>query len=207
MEIKENSRLPVHMNTATISLIPKPNKDPTLPSNYRPISLINVDIKIISKVLAHRIEKIIPLIIHPDQTGFIKGRQASNNTRRLYDLIHYSSLQQESTIIVTLDAEKAFDRVNWNFLFTTLQKFGFGESFINWIKILYTAPSATVTTNGLTSQSFTLHRGTRQGCPLSPSLFTIFIEPLAAAIRQNPLIRGIHTPQTQHKISLYADDI
>uniref|UniRef100_A0A673NCB7 Reverse transcriptase domain-containing protein n=1 Tax=Sinocyclocheilus rhinocerous TaxID=307959 RepID=A0A673NCB7_9TELE len=149
----------------------------------------------------------MPFIIHPDQTGFIKGRQGSNNTRRLYDLIHYSSLQQENTIIVTLDAEKAFDRVNWNFVFTTLQKFGFGESFINWIKILYTTPSATVTTNGLTSQSFTLHRGTRQGCPLSPSLFTIFIEPLAAAIRQNPLIRGIHTPQTQHKISLYADDI
>jgi len=97
------------MNTATVSLIPKPNKDPTLPSNYCPISLINVDIKIISKVLAHRIEKIIPFIIHPDQTGFIKGRQASNYTRRLYDLIHYSSLQQENTIIVTLDARKAFD--------------------------------------------------------------------------------------------------
>lgn len=206
-EIKQNAKIPSHMNTALISLIPKPNKDHTLTSNYRPISLINVDLKIISKVLSHRIEKIIPDIIHPDQTGFIKGRHASNNTRRLYNLMHYSSVQQKDTLIATLDAEKAFDRVNWKFLFTTLQKFGFGESFINWIKILYTSPSATVTTNGLTSQSFTLHRGTRQGCPLSPSLFTIFIEPLAAAIRQNPSIKGIETPQQTHKISLYADDI
>ena len=206
-EIKQNSKFPVHMNTALISLLPKPNKDHTLPSNYRPISLINVDMKIISKALSHRLEKVTPYIIHPDQTGFIKGRQASNNTRRLFNLIQYSSLQQEDTIIATLDAEKAFDKVNWTFLFTTLQKFGFGESFINWIRILYTSPSATVITNGLTSQRFTLHRGTRQGCPLSPSLFTIFIEPLAIAIRQNPHIIGIQTPQTQHKISLYADDI
>ena len=207
IEIKQNSRFPVHMNTALISLLPKPNKDHTLPSNYRPISLINVDMKIISKSLAHRIEKVTPYIIHPDQTGFIKGRHASNNTPRLFNLIHYSSLQQQDTIITTLDAEKAFDRVNWKFLFNTLQRFSFGKSFINWIKILYTSPSATVITNGLISQSFTLHRGTREGCPLSPSSFTIFIEPLAIAIRQNPHIKGIQTPKTHHKISLYADNI
>ena len=206
-DINQKSTFPAHMNTASISLIPKPNKDLTLPSNYRPISLINVDIKIISKALAHRIQKVTPHIIHPDQTGFIKGRQSSSNTRRLYNLIHYSSVQQEDTIIASLDAEKAFDRVNWTFLFTTLQRFGFGESFINWVKTLYTAPSATVTTNGMISQRFILHRGTRQGCPLSPSLFTIFIEPLAAAIRQNTNIKGIQTSKSHHKISLYADDI
>jgi len=111
------------MNTALISLIPKSNKDHTFTSNYRPISLINVDIKIISKALAHRIEQIIPYIIHPDQNGFIKGRHASNNTRRLYNLMHYWLVQQKDTLIATLDAEKAFDRVNWKVLFTTLQKF------------------------------------------------------------------------------------
>lgn len=206
-EIKQNSKMPPNMNTATISLLLKPNKDPTQPASYRPISLLNVDTKIITKALAHRIEKIIPSIIHPDQTGFIKGRHSSSNTRRLFNLMDYSSQQESQTIIATLDAEKAFDRVNWAFLISTLQKFGFGESFINWIKIMYTAPSATVITNGLTSQRFTLHRGTRQGCPLSPFLFTIFIEPLAAAIRQNTNIIGIQTPTAHHKISLYADDI
>ena len=108
---------------------------------------------------------------------------------------------------MSLDAEKAFDKVNWSFLFAVLHKFGFGESFIHWVSALYSSPKATVTTNGFTSQSFTLQRGTRQGCPLSPLLFAIFIEPLAAAIRQNTCIKGIHSSVSEHKINLYADDI
>lgn len=82
-ESKQKSKLSDNMNTATISLLLKPNKDPTLPSNYHPISLINVDIKIIAKTLAHRIEKVTQSMIHPDQTGFLKGRLASNNRRNL----------------------------------------------------------------------------------------------------------------------------
>lgn len=73
-ETKQNSKFPTNMNTAMTSLLLKPNKDPTLPSSNRPISLINVDVKIISKALAHRAEKVIASIIHPDQTGFIKDR-------------------------------------------------------------------------------------------------------------------------------------
>lgn len=79
--------------------------------------------------------------------------------------------------------------VNWKFLFATLHKFEFGESFIR-IRALYTSATATVTTNGLISHKFTLHNRTRQGCPLSPSLFALIIEPLAAAIRQNEIIKG-----------------
>ena len=86
------------------------------------------------------------------------------------------------------------------FLFSTLKKIGFGELFIHWVRILYTSPMATITTNGLISQHFTLHRGTRQGCPLSPSLFAIFIEPLVAAIRQKTNITGIQTENMHHKI-------
>ncbi len=97
-------------------------------------------------------------------------------------------------------------KVNWTFLFSTLHKFGFGESFIHWIKTLYTSPRATVITNRVTSPLFTLHQGTRQGCPLSPSPFAIF-KPLAAAIRQNNLIEGIQDASSQHKISLYAVDL
>lgn len=76
-EIKQKSRFPTHMKIAIISLLPKPNKDPTLPSSFRPISLINAHTKIISKGLAHRLEKVIRHIMHPDQTGFLKGRFAS----------------------------------------------------------------------------------------------------------------------------------
>lgn len=195
------------MNTATICLLLKQNKDPTSPASYRPLSLINADTKIISKTLALRIEKVTPHIIHPDQTGFMKGRHSATNLRRLYNIIHYASLSKEATAIFSLDAEKAFDKVNWEFLFSALKKFGFGESFLHWVKILYSSPLAQINTNGIISQRITLHRGTRQGCPLSPSLFTIFIEPLAAAIRQNGMISGINTQSINHKISLYADDI
>ena len=206
-EIKTTSTIPTHMNTALITVLPKPNKDPTLPSSYRPLSLINTDLKINTKTLATRIESVISSLIHPDQTGFIKNRHASDNIRRLFNLISIAQGQQQETVIVSLDAEKAFDKVNWTFLFTTLRKFGFGESFIHWVTTLYTSPKATVVTNGITSPSFTLHQGTRQGCPLSPSLFAIFIEPLAAAIRKNSKIKGIQANDSQHKISLYADDL
>uniref|UniRef100_A0AAR2JRJ2 Reverse transcriptase domain-containing protein n=1 Tax=Pygocentrus nattereri TaxID=42514 RepID=A0AAR2JRJ2_PYGNA len=206
-QIKNNHTISPNMNSANISLLLKPGKDPTLPSSYRPISLINVDLKIICKVLARRLEKITPYIIHSDQTGFIKGRHSADNTRRLINIIDYCSINKLEKIVVSLDAEKAFDRVNWKFLLAVLHKFGFGPSFINWIETLYSSPNARVRTNDLISQSFSLQRGTRQGCPLSPSMFIIFIEPLAAKIRQNVNIKGIQTENTDHKISLYADDV
>lgn len=84
----------------------------------------------------------MPTLIHPDQTGFVKGRQSSNNTRRLFNIINNSTKQKTNTIIVSLDAEKAFDKVNWQFLYTTLEKYGFGKTFIHWIKLLYNTPMA-----------------------------------------------------------------
>lgn len=206
-EILNTGLLSSNMNSANISLILKPDKDPSLPTSYRPISLINTDLKIICKAIARRLEKITPYIIHPDQTGFIKGRDSTSNVRRFINLIDYTNANNLQTTIVSLDAEKAFDRVNWNFLFATLQKFGFGNSFISWIRTLYSSPCASVRTNSQISQRFNLQRGTRQGCPLSPSLFAMFIEPLAAAIRQNENIKGVQISTSDHKISLYADDV
>ncbi|KAF7642911.1 hypothetical protein LDENG_00248450 [Lucifuga dentata] len=206
-EIKNKGQISPHMNTVAIKLLLKPDKDPTLTSSYRPLSLINTDIKIIAKALAAQLENILPSIIHNDQTGFIKGRHSTNNVRRLLNLISKTQHCNTEAIVISLDAEKAFDKVNWTFLFTVLQKFGFGESFIHWVTTLYNSPKTTVTTNGITSQSITLQRGTRQGCPLSPLLFAIFIEPLAVAIRQNINIKGIKSSISEHKINLYADDI
>ena len=93
-EIKTTSTIPTHMNTALITVLPKPNKDPTLPSSYRPLSLINTDLKIITKTLAIRMESVISSLIHPDLTGFIKNRHASDNIRRLFNLISIAQGQQ-----------------------------------------------------------------------------------------------------------------
>ena len=108
--------------------------------------------------------------------------------------------------MLSLDAEKAFDRVEWAYLFCTLNKFGLGNNFIRWGNILYDNPQAAILTNGLKSDSFPLYRGTRQGCPLSPLLFAVAREPLAEAIRMTPAIQGLLVDY-EHKICLYADDV
>ena len=199
--------LPLTMRQAVISLILKNDKDHLECSSYRPISLLNTDTKILAKVLAHRLEKILPSIISPDQTGFIKNRYSFFNIRRLLNIIYTQPAMDTSEVIISLDAEKAFDRVKWDFLFHVLKKFGFGPNFITWIRVLYSSPLAAVRTNSNLSPYFELQRGTRQGCPLSPLLFALAIEPLAIAIRQHVDIKGIHRGGLVHKVSLYADDM
>lgn len=182
----------------------KKRKNPLQCSSYRSILLLNVDHKILAKILACRLERILTQILS-DQTGFIRGRSSTANVKRL--LIINTPPGLSTKIILSLDAEKAFDRMEWEFLFVTPRKFGFRDGFISWIKLLYSNPVATVITNGQQSQYFSLGRGTRQGCPLSPLLFAVVIEPLAIAIRQADNFKGIERGGLHHKLSLYADDL
>lgn len=89
---------------------------------------------------------------------------------------------QAAEMVITLDAEKTFDWIEWDYLFIVLGKFGFGIKFISWIQLLYSAPTACVTTNSQRSDYFPLTRGTRQGCTLSPLLFVLAVEPLSIAL-------------------------
>lgn len=198
--------LPPTLSEASISLLLKSDKDPLICGSYRPISLLNVDLKILSKILAQRLQRVLSSIISTDQTGFMLGRHSFHNTRRLLNIISAPSLIIPE-VIISLDAEKAFDRVEWRFLFFVLKKFGFSPDFIDWVKLLYASPVASVHTNGLQSAPFPLHRGTRQGCPLSPLLFAIAIEPLAIWLRQEGGFEGITRAGKAHKLSLYADDL
>ena len=93
----------------------------------------------------------------------------------------------------------------WSYLFFALTRFGLGDKFIKWVKVLYDDPQAAVLTNGLRSNSFSIHRGTRQGCSLSPLLFALTMEPLAEATRVTPAIQGLLIGDVHHKISLYTD--
>lgn len=104
----ESGVLPKTLRSAQISLLLKKNKDPHCCSSYRPISLLNVDGKILAKILARRLEKILPDIISPDQTGFIRNRFSFFNVRRLFNIIYHPSDSPTPEILVSLDAEKAF---------------------------------------------------------------------------------------------------
>lgn len=109
--------------------------------------------------------------------------------------------------ILTLDAYKAFDSVEWSYILSAIEEFGLGQNFSSWVEMLYLCPSASVLTNNNRSPSFHLHRGTLQGCPLSPLLFAIAMEPLAISIRNHPHIYPVTMGGVKHQISLYADDV
>ena len=175
----ESGILPQSLREANISLILKKGKCPCSCASYRPIALLNSDQKLLSKILALRLEKVLPCIINEDQTGFVKGRSSSDNVRRLLNIIQLTQNCKDPALVLSLDAEKAFDRVEWSYLFYVLEEFGLGDNFVNWIRVLYNTPMAAVLTNGLRSENFPLRRGNRQGDPLSPLLFDIAIELLA----------------------------
>ena len=195
------------VNTALISLLLKKDKDPTDCSSYRPLSLLNSDLKFFAKLLARRLEHHMPSLVNPDQTGFIKSRLAADNVRRLLHIVDAATDNKTPMSVLSLDAMKAFDRLEWSYLWSVLEAMGFGNTFIGIIKTLYSCPSAQVLTGQTYSSLFSVSRSSRQGCPLSPALFVLSLEPLAQAIRQSDLISPISVYNTQHQLSLYADDV
>ena len=164
----------------------KEYKDALLLKNWRPISLLNTDYKLATKCIAKRLEKVLPYLIDGDQTGYIKGRFIGENICLISDIIE----QHENKVgmILFLDFEKAFDSLEWDFLFKVLNTMNFGPSFLNWIQTFYTNISSCVVNNGFSSEFFSLQRGVRQGCPLSGLLFVLAVEPLAHQIRINQSI-------------------
>ena len=167
----DNIKLSDEQGRSTITLIPKPQKDPTLCTSYRPISLLNIDYKICAKVLATKLKTIIHLIIDSNQTGFIKNRFIGENIRFIIDLIDHCNDRNITGLLLLVDFEKAFDRLEWNFILHCLNFFNFNDSFIRWVRTLYSNSTACVCNNGYSSAFFTISRGVRQGCPLSPYIF------------------------------------
>ena len=191
---------------AVITLLEKEGKDRCKLKNWRPISLLNVDYKIASKVLSARICKVIPSIVHSDQSGFVKGRYIGESVRTIFDIMDFTKFYDKPGIMLFLDFEKAFDSLEWDFMYKTLYRMNFGESFVNHVKALYKNISSCVMNNGVSSKYFSVSRGVRQGDPLSPYLFILALEPLSCKIRNDPNIKGISVKNSEIKIIQYADD-
>ena len=170
------------------------------------LSLLNTDYKILTKAIAKRLEKVLPKVINPDQTGYIKNRYIGENIRLISDIMTYTEEKNIPGIALFIDFKKAFDTIEWEFINRCLQAFNFGPDIQTWVKILYNNVSSCIVNNGFASEFFPLERGVRQGCPLSGLLFVIGIELLARAIKNDDNIKGISVGERVIKVSLYADD-
>lgn len=194
------------MREALIISLLKPGKPPAPCDSYRPLPLINCDAKILAKVIANRLSLLMEKLVLPDQSRFIPRRSTTHNLCTLFSILHNVD-PDLALAAVFLDATKAFDSVEWDYLLEDLQCMGFPPLFLSWIRLLYNFPSARVMINGHISTAFHLTRGTRQGCPLSPLLFALAIESLAAKLRQHHQDKALLCNLRQILISLYADDV
>lgn len=117
------------------------------------------------------------------------NRHIHSNLKQLFNIIYCK--QDTEACLISLDVQRAYDQIDWPYLFSSLKEFGIGDHFLRWVKILYAKPKDSVITNQTVSYSFRLHGGTRQGCPLSPYLFAIAMKPIAMSIRKSPYIAPI----------------
>ena len=198
--------LSVTQYQGVITCIPKEGKPKQFIKNWRPISLLNVSYKLLSACLARRVKTVLPLIIHDSQKGFMKGRYIGENIRLLYDTILLTEKENIPGLLLMIDFEKAFDSVSWSFIEKALTFFNFPNNIIAWFKILYKKANSCVSFNGQYSKWFKLHRGCRQGDPISPYLYLICAEILSLMIRLNTNIKGITLRDKDVLLSLFADD-
>ena len=183
-------------------------KDPTEISNYRPITLLNTDYKILTKALAVQLISEIEHLIHPDQAGFIRNRSIFNHIRLAKTIIDFAEAVEEDGAIVALDQEKAYDKIKHDYLWSTMEKFRIPRTFTDTVRSLYSNAYTMVAINGTFSKPYKVTCGVRQGDPLSCALFDLAIEPLACRLRTDRRLRGYNIPGSEEKLitTLFADD-
>ena len=183
-------------------------KDRTLIENYRPITLLNSDYKLLTKALTIQLIEDIKRMIHRDQAGFIPGRSIFDHIRLTRIITKFAEVSECNGVIVALDQEKAYDKITHQYLWRTLEAFKMPQLFMKTVKELYKNAWTTVAINGELSSPYRVKRGVQQGDPLSCFLFDIGIEPLACLMRNAKEISGYDIPGVKEKlaINLFADD-
>jgi exonuclease III len=211
LEIKN---LPLDQRRSAITLLPKQGKDLTKIENWRPITLSNCDLKIFTKLLSVRVSKVLDKVIHPCQTAYIPGRVVHDNLR-LFDF--YNNICKEKDIdalLISLDAKKAFDSVSHKYMHKVLSTYGFSDTFIEIVKILYKDIEAQILVNGHKTVFIKILRSVKQGDALSCALFILCIDPLIRKIANDSNIKPASIPKSRYsdirieeKIAGFADDI
>ena len=206
MDAKEKGMLSSSQKQSIIKLLAKKDRDKRLIENWRPISLLNVDTKILSKTIATRLKKVLPSLIKSDQTAYVAGRFIGESSRLTSDILEITQSLNMEGWMVTMDIQKAFDSVDHNFLLNTLENAGFGVAFINWVKILILNQESCVYNAGTSTGYFKLDRGCRQGDPISAYLFILVIEIFFQMVRNDPSVEGLNILNLEYKLTSYADD-
>lgn len=205
----EEGSLPVSQRQGLITLLCKDVEKSSDLRAWRPITLLNSDYKIIAKSLSLRLTPALTNIVGTYQACCIPGRSAELHGLGLRDLLAWATSRNLPGYICSLDQEKAFDKISHEFLFQVLQQAGISKEFCKQIQCLYNGLTSAVIVQGRTSENFHIERGVRQGCPLSPLLYILAIEPLLQQIAADDSISKFPLPVGPHctPIFAYADDI
>lgn len=218
-DIFNNGQLPFHYRTILFNIIPKPGKSKDKIQNYRPIGLINCNLRLLSTIINNRLLQYLPDLIGESQTGFIPGRSSFTNINIMQDMIS-SMINPKDTqhiearpqrLILIVDMEKAFDRISHTYLETLLSHLNLGKKkFIPLILGILQQTVGSLYINQITGPLFKMRNGTLQGNPFSPTLFAMAVEPLLRSLEKN---KGFNyksemIPQyCQQKYLAFADDI
>jgi hypothetical protein len=202
--------LPKGMLSYFVTLIPKVNSPFGL-TDFRPISLLGCLYKLIAKVLASRLAKVMNLLITPNQSAFIKERNLVDGVLVVNELVDLAKRQGKECLILKVDFEKACDSVDWGFIEYMLRRFGFYEVWIGWIKACVFGGNLSVLINGSPTREINIQRGLKQGDPLAPFLFLLVAEGFGGAMRRAEdlgMFKGFQIRNGGPSIShlQYADD-
>ncbi|KAK6143157.1 hypothetical protein DH2020_023505 [Rehmannia glutinosa] len=210
-EFFDSSKLLRQINHTAIALIPKTDHSPTV-ADFRLIACCNVVYKVITKILASKLESVVPKLIDPAQSAFISGRNITDNIFLAQEIIrNYARVRISPRCAIKVDLKKAYDTISWSFLEQVLNGLGFPPIFISWVMECVSSASYSICINGSIQGKFPGKRGLRQGDPMSPALFLLCMEYLSRLlkVRTNTLKFKYHPRCEALKIThlAFADDL
>ncbi|CAM2118739.1 unnamed protein product [Caretta caretta] len=198
--------LPLSCRQAVLALLPKKGDLRDL-LNWRPVSLLSTDYKIVAKAISLRLGSVLADMIRPDQTYTIPDGSIFDNLFMVWDLLELGRRDGLSFTLLSLDQEKAFDRMDHGYLLSTLQAFGFGPQFVGFLRMLYTSTEYLVKLNWTLTEPVSFGRGVQQGCPLLGQLYAVAIKPFLCLLPRRLTGLVLWEPELQLVLSAYAEDV